>query len=273
MSFQKSDSLKNIRLIFLHHSTGQNIWNGNQSTTLSRIVGKINPRLSNKFHKKAALPKLFKKYNKEFHTNYIIDELTFPKNTPYGWNNYPYDYYNIWVKNSGEFLYMEEPTLEMLTKEYQIILFKHCFPVSNVQANKEPGNINSDFKSLVNYKLQYLALREKLLKFPDTKFMLFTGAAQLRSKISNDEAIRAKEFFDWVIKEWDLPGDNIYIWDLYNLQTEGDIYFKEKYATSFTDAHPNELFADYASKLLFNRIIDVIETNGSETTLTGKQLN
>jgi len=49
---------------------------------------------------------------------------------------------------------------------------------------------------------------------------LFTGAAQVKSQISEDEAKRAKEFFEWAVKEWDLPNDNIYIWDFYNLQTE-----------------------------------------------------
>ena len=51
-------------------------------------------------------------------SKYFIEEKIFPKAEPYGWNNYPYDYYNIWVKNAGEQPFMEEPTLEILTKEY-----------------------------------------------------------------------------------------------------------------------------------------------------------
>ena len=65
---------------------------------------------------KAKLPSLFEKYNKENNKNYLIKEMTFPKASPYGWHNYPYDYYNIWVKHAGNEPYMEEPTLEMLTK-------------------------------------------------------------------------------------------------------------------------------------------------------------
>ncbi len=165
---------------------------------------------------------------------------------------------------------MEEPTLEMLTKEYQIIIFKHCFPSSNIQADQEPADINSDLKTVSNYKLQYLALRDKLHEFPDTKFILFTGAVQVKSSVTEDEAKRAKEFFRWVIDEWDLPGDNIHLWDLYSLQTEGGLYFRDEYAASKNDSHPNENFAGKAVMLLFNRIIDIIEYNGTRTQLTGE---
>ena len=198
--------------------------------------------------------------------------MAFPKAAPYGWNNNPYDYYNIWVKNAGDKPYKEEPTLEILTKEYQVIIFKHCFPISNIQPEQDSADINSNLRTISNYKLQYSALRDKLYQFPNTKFILFTGAAQVKGCISEDEAKRAKEFFNWVIQEWDLPGDNIYLWDLYNLETEGELYFKENYAESINDSHPNGDFAGKAVKLLFNRIIDVVENNGHGTSLNGLKL-
>jgi hypothetical protein len=125
---------------------------------------------------------------------------------------------------------------------------------------------------LANYKLQYAALREKLHEFPNTKFILFTGAALVKSAVSEDAAERAKEFFTWVTDEWDLPEDNIHIWDLYSLQTEGGSYFKDEYATSPDNSHPNGEFAVKVAQLLFARIIDVIETNGNGTKCTGEKL-
>ena len=83
-------------------------------------------------------------------------------------------------------------------------------------------------------------------------------------------ALRSKEFFGWVTDEWDLPGDNIYIWDLYSLQTEGSLYFKDEYAVSPTNSHPNDEFAGRVVKDLFNRIIDVVENNGNGTLSNGK---
>ena len=64
-------------------------------------------------------------------------------------------------------------------------------------------------------------------------------------------------------------GDNIYLWDLYSLETEGGLYFKDEYSVSDADSHPNEQFASRVAPLLVDRIVDVIETGGSNTSLTG----
>jgi hypothetical protein len=268
ISCRQKERTVDMNIVFLHHSTGLAIWNGQPTSGYSRFIRRKSNRIANLIGAKGQLPDLVEKYNKTHRKQYLIKEMAFP-NAPYAWVNYPFDYYNIWVKNSGEELFMEQPTLEMLTKEYQVIIFKHCFPVSNIQADADTADINSDIKTISNYKLQYLALRDKLHEFPGTKFILFTGAAQVKSSVTEDEAKRAQEFFIWVADKWDLPNDNIYIWDLYGLQTEGDLYFKEKYAVSAFNSHPNEEFAGKAATLLFNRIIDVIEKDGLGTTLKG----
>ena len=74
-----------------------------------------------------------------------------------------------------------------------------------------------------------------------------------------------------MVDEWDLPGDNIHLWDLYSLETEGGLYFKDEYASSASDSHPNGEFAGRAVQLFFNRIIDVIENDGSRTKVTGEK--
>lgn len=268
------DRSQEINIIFLHHSTGKVIWQGNTSTVFVKAAYKINnDKLASFFRLKPQLPQLIDKYNKLNNTSYYIEEKAFPKEVPYGWNNYPYDYYNIWVKNAGDSLFMKEPTLEILTEKYQVVIFKHCFPVSNIQTDLDTADINSEYKTLANYKLQYLALRDKLHEFPGTKFILFTGAALVQSSIREDEASRAREFFKWVIEEWDTPDDNIYLWDLFQLQTEGGLYFKDEYAVSPHDSHPNEYYAGKLSKLLANRIVDVIEADGKRTTLTGETIH
>jgi hypothetical protein len=272
VSFNNKPKSKEIKIGFLHHSTGQNIWEGDRSTFLSKRIEPFSQRIAWKFKKNPSLPNHLLDYNQKYNKNYQINEIVFPKASPYGWNNYPYDYYNIWVKNGGNDLYEDEPTLEVLTKKYQVIILKHCYPVCNIQTDSEKADINSDIRTDANYKLQYIALREKFHEFPKTKFIVCTGAAQLKLGISRQEALRARQFFGWVVNEWDTKNDNIYIWDLYTLQTEGGIYFQEKYASSFDDSHPNELFSERASHLLFNRIVDVIEHNGTKTSLTGEKI-
>lgn len=226
-----------VKIIFLHHSTGKVIWDG-------------------------GVKKWFRKYNRDSGKKYRISERAFPAERPYGWNNFPYDYWNIWVKNAGPETYMREPTLEILTKEYDVIVFKHCFPVSDIEADTGRPDISSSEKRLENYKLQYEALREKMLSFPETKFLVWTPAALVEQRTSPEKAARAARFARWVVEEWDVPGDNIFVWDFFGLETEGGLYLKTEYAKSETNSHPGAMFAEKAAPRLCRRIVDVIEGKG-----------
>jgi len=249
-------------ILFLHHSTGNRIWLGDQSNLFSKLRYKITH--------KPAIVSWFNDYNKSNNTCYIIKDQFFPKKKPYGWHNYPYDYYNIWIKHGGNKPYMEEPTLDMLTRNYNVIIWKHCFPVSNILPDSIAPDIDSDIKTLGNYKLQYEALKSKMHDFPETKFIVWTGAALVRQATTEENARRARDFFNWVRHQWDEPGDNIYLWDFYQLETEGDLYMKPEYASGNTDSHPNPTFSQKVYPLFCQRVVDIIETGGEKTTLTGE---
>jgi hypothetical protein len=63
----------------------------------------------------------------------------------------------------------------------------------------------------------------------------------------------------------------IFISGIFKIFKRRVIYiFKDKHPTAANDSHPNKDFSGYTVKLLFNRIIDVIDFNGSKTTLTGE---
>lgn len=239
---------KECNILFLHHSTGHIIYHGGEER---------NVILRNLFPKEAFVEKWFSDYNKIHGTNYKIKDQFFPKENPYGWNNYPFDYYNIWVKNAGMQPYMEEPTLEILTSKYNVIIFKHCYPVSNIEEDHLP-DIDSPKKTLENYKLQYEAIKRKLYEFPQTKFLIWTGAIQVENNITDYQAEKAKEFFQWVKNEWDKPDDNIYIWDFYELETEGTLYLKDIYAKSLHNSHPGNLLARKVAPMFCEKIIEVI---------------
>ncbi len=249
---------KEEKVIFLHHSTGHNIWKGGTS------------KISYKLFKKGAFTKWLDKYNQENKTQISVKEQAFPKSKPYGWRNYPYDYYNIWVKHGGDKPYKEEPTLEMLAKNYGTVVFKHCYPVSNIDKDSGKPDINSPTRTLENYKLQYNALKQKMREFPDTKFVLWTGAIHVKKAISEDQAQRMKEFADWVRNEWDEKGDNIFLWDFYRLETEGGLYLKEEYAASSGDSHPNKKFSKKVAPYFGQRLTNIIAGKGDETSLTGE---
>lgn len=234
------------KIIFLHHSTGKQIWLGGTNKYAGKIL------------KKSDVGNFFKKYNREHGTNYSVTEQYFPKETPYGWKNYPYDYYNIWVRNGGESPYMGEPTLEILTREYDVIIFKHCFPVSNILEDTGSPDINSEEKRLENYMLQYDALKEKMHQFPGTKFIVWTPAVHVQERLTADEAERTKAFRDWIINVWDERDDNIYVWDFYKYETEGGLYLKGEYSSGPGNSHPNSKFASEAALHFSSFIIDII---------------
>ena len=155
------------RIILLHHSTGHCVWRG-------------------------GVPEWFDAYNAGHGTGYEIVEQAFPKKEPYGWANYPYDYWNLWVRHAGRKPHKTEPTLEILTAKYDVIVFKHCYPVSGVVADDSNPDITSATKTRANYELQYEALKLKLHEFPNTRFLVWTGAALVESSTDADEATRAR---------------------------------------------------------------------------------
>ena len=260
-SEEPTDTEQAYKILFLHHSTGNVIWKGKPSGWNA---------IRNIFSEVKAVPQWFTKYNSENENKYSIEERSFPKAEPYGWNNYPFDYYTIWVKNGGGESYMEEPTLETLTKSYDMVIFKHCFPVSLVEEDSGNPDINSDEKKVENYKLQYAALKEKLHEFPDTRFLVWTSAAMVEGKTNPEQATRAKSFVDWVTGTWDEPGDNIYLWDFYALETRGGMYLAPDNARGEWDSHPSKRFAARVAPLFCQRITDIMENNGNTTKLTGE---
>jgi len=245
-------------IVFLHHSTGEVIWLGTTSKA-AQAFGK------------SAVKNWINRYNRKNDTHYKIEQMTFPTTSQgYPWANYPYDYYNIWVKNAGDTPYRGEPTLEMLTDKHDVVVWKHCFPVGNILPDTGSPDVDSDEKRLENYKLQYAELKKKMHSFPDTTFIAWTGAALTEASTTPEEAQRANEFFDWVKTEWDEPGDNIFLWDFYALETEGGLYLNLEHAAAPDDPHPTPEFADKVAPLFGRRIVDVVEGKGDSTPLTGR---
>ncbi len=237
---------QSVKAIFLHHSTGNNILKGDANKYLYKLTkhGQVTQSLS--------------KYN---HNNKLKIEFSsqfFPKGNIYGWKNYPFDYYNIWVKNAGNMPYMGEPTLEILTAEFQVIIFKHCFPGSNILADTGVSGADSEVKSLEVYKEQYNKLKEKMHQFPNTKFIIWTLAALTEKSTVPENALRAKEFTEWVKNQWKEKGDNVYLFDFYSLETEGGLYLKNEFATSGTDSHPNKKFSRRVASEFCKCIINVV---------------
>lgn len=257
---------KQARIVFLHHSTGEVIWNG-------------------------GLPQVVQSWNAAHATAYEITELTYPSATGghhrlrsilperifnkvvsdrYPWDNYPYDYWNLWVAHRGEDRDRSELNLDDLARSYDVIVFKHCFPMSSVKVDGGSPDVASPKKTLANYKLQYEALKQRMHQFPQTRFILWTGPALTQASTNPEDAERARQFSTWVKDVWDEKGDNIFLWDFRELETEGGLFLKPDYASQPDDAHPTKAFGVKAAPLLGQRIVDVIEGRGDRASLTGQ---
>lgn len=235
-----------VRIAYLHHSTGGNIWAG-------------------------GVPQWFSTYNTNHGTSYQITAIVYPNTGGgYPWANYPYDYWNLWVNHTGSSQDRGEVNLDQLAPDYDVIVFKHCFPVGYIQPDSAVAPaVSSDVRTIANYQLQYAALKKRMKQFPGKIFILWTGAALTSGATTAENAQRAQTFFNWVKNTWDEPGDNIFIWDFNALETEGDLFLKDAYATSGADSHPNAVFSAAVAPYISQRIVDVIEGRGDTGSITG----
>jgi uncharacterized protein YjdB len=248
--------------IFLHHSTGDGVY----------TKGNVSNWVTN--------------YNSSHETNFRIIPRTYP-NTPYPWENYPYDYWNLWVNNSCNNSNPNTECLSSIANNYGLVIFKHCFPGASINPDTGTPNITSERKSLENYKLQYRALRTLMDGMPDKKFMVWTLVPLHRLATTTEEATRAYEFVKWVKNQW-LTEDgklhaNIFIFDFYSLAAEMNekptngkqFCLKYEYEGSHTsnDSHPNTLANQTIGPLFAKAVVDVLTTNYYITNISVHSLS
>ena len=70
--------------------------------------------------------------------------------------------------------------------------------------------------------------------------------------------------------EWDEPGDNIFVWDFFELETEGGNVLLDSNAASSGDSHHNDAFAERVAPFFVSRLVSVIVGTGDSTSLTGE---
>ena len=236
-----------VKIIFLHHSTGMNVYN------------------------EGRVKEWFSDYNREHGTSYKITGRLYPK-PPSG--NYPFDYWNLWVNgvcNSDE---PGKECMDTLTEKYNVIIFKHCYPGADILPDIGKPSVSFDRKSLENYKLQYRELRNMMDGYPDNMFVLWTLAPRHRLRTNPENATRAKQFVEWVksdfLKEDTKSHPNIFLFDFWSIVAEDNPYpekgevncLKYEYERSHKskDSHPNRTANHVAGPLFTQFIVDSIKT-------------
>ena len=246
---------KSQSVIFLHHSTGAGVY----------TEGNVAAWIAN--------------YNTANSTNYLITERAYP-DTPYPWDNYPYDYWNLWINNQCSSSNINIQCLGNIVQSYDVVVFKHCFPGAAIVADDGNPSVSSAVKTLANYKLQYRALRALMDQYPQKKFIVWTLAPLHRLDTSTENAGRAREFVNWVKTSW-LTEDgkshpNIYIFDFFGLVAElsaspvdGKVNcLKYTYEKSHTDSdsHPNLLANQTVGPLFAQFIVNTIKNQSTGIT-------
>ncbi|MBI4953728.1 MAG: hypothetical protein HY908_17015 [Myxococcales bacterium] len=229
-------------IMYLHHSTGGVIWGG-------------------------GVPEGVDAANTANGTSYAIEQTDYPS-AAYPWQNYPYDYWHLWVEAGGQAAAEGQQSLADLTAAHRVVVFKHCFPVSDIEADTGSPDLASEVKSIENYELQYAALKDALHAYPQTRFLVWTGAARLLTESSVEQGARSRQFFTWVKETWDEPGDNIFVWDFFELETEGGDFLVPAYAAG--DSHPSDAFALQVAPFFVNRLLAVLDGSADGGSLTGQ---
>lgn len=234
------------RVLFLHHSTGAGVWG----------------------YPDKGVPAWFSDYNAAHNTAFVVEERSYPTGS-YPWNNYPYDYWNLWINGACDSGEASIECMNPLAADHEIIIFKHCFPGANVGPDTG-ANIASSYRSLENYKLQYRALRDMMDSYPGTKFIVWTLAPLHRLATDAAHAERAAEFVAWVnndfLTEDGQPHPNIFIFDFWSIVAETDpapaqgatncLKYEYEGNHSGSDSHPNGAANNAAGPLFAQFIAD-----------------
>ncbi len=212
--------------MFVHHSTGRNIL---------RDAG-VRSILASHPARDAADIKL---WDHDYHSGNTYTGITEPDSTVHPDWSYgieanditPFGWWTIFCGNST--------FRDSLLTTYDVLLLKN---------DHGTGDITSDTQ-LQAYKDAYLNIRDVLDLYPDKRFVLVSGPPRRPEDITNAEADRAREFYDWLQSPEFMNGHpHISFFDLFDLLAYPDDpddpernMLRSQYRRPYimTDSHPN----------------------------------
>lgn len=193
-----------IRLVFVHHSCGEN-WLADDDGGLGRALDA---------------------------NNYFVSD------TNYGWGpdsigdrtditDWPEWFLGPSSPHYLAALYTESGQLSPYTRtlpdpdgENQVILFKSCFPNSNLEGSPHDPPARGEGLTVSNAKAIYNELLTYFRSRPDKLFVVVT-APPVRDPVYS---ANARAFNVWLVQDWldDYEDDNVAVFDFYNVLTHAD---------------------------------------------------
>ncbi|MCD6201542.1 MAG: hypothetical protein J7K46_07030, partial [Bacteroidales bacterium] len=226
--------------IFLHHSTGGNIWGPNGSNT--------------------SVPAEITQYNTDHsysgEEECSMNEEWFPSNHGNEWadwhhlfdGDYPDD--DIWPFMSSN----------------KIVVIKSCFPSSAMSGGRGSASDTVSFttKSVYNYKWHWRHILRIMEAHPENFFVIWTNAPLVAASTNDDQAYWAHVFCTWakdtlangMDSEYGEFPRNVYVFDYFHKLVGADYKEKPEYAASSTDSHPNSAATDLIAPQFVKEIFD-----------------
>ena len=200
-----------VRIIFMHHSTGGGlIWQGG--------VREAFTALGYEFWDHG--------YNEEGlvdpEGNYLGINWEMPgDNTdPDGWN-----------------AIFDQPVTEPPTNtfshmlEYDVIIFKSCFPSSNIDSDEM-------FQA---YQRYFVSIRDVIDQHPDKLFIPFTTPPLVPNETAPENAGRARRWAEYLTSPEYVDGHpNIAVFDFFSTLADDQGFLRAEYRSDEWDSHPNE---------------------------------
>ncbi|MBN1573910.1 MAG: hypothetical protein JW984_12000 [Deltaproteobacteria bacterium] len=131
--------------------------------------------------------------------------------------------------------------------QYDVILFKSCFPVSNIESDEQLNQYKSYYRTIINRMDQY----------PNKTFIIVTQPPLVPNETSPAAARRARAFTSWLKSDGFLNGrKNVFVFDFFDLLAGGDNMLKPGYRVGNHDSHPN----DRANREIGPKFVSFIES-------------
>ncbi len=142
--------------------------------------------------------------------------------------------------------------------QYDVIAFKSCFPTSNIE----------DDEQLSEYKGYYLSIRDRVDQYPGKIFIVVTQPPQVPAESDPQEGARARDLANWLSSDEFLAGHpNLFTFDFFGHLAGSDNFLRPEYRGDEHDAHPNEQANRTIGPLFVDFIDQVIHSYESGTPL------
>lgn len=225
---------------FLHHSTGQNIWGPNGSST--------------------SIPLQIELYNSN-HGYTGINAVSLEEQQ---WPLHPWD--NEWERWHRIFN-NEDPEANILPilADNKIVVIKSCFPSSEMVGQGQPSDtLAFTTKSVYNYKWHWRNIVNVMAQHPENFFVIWTNAPHLATNTNPTAALSAKRFTTWAKDTLAMGLDpefgdfppNVYVFHYFSKLSDSNGYELPQYGIASDDSHPNALATEVVDVQFVNEIFD-----------------